>query len=633
MDNTDLYGIKMRASQKSENTNRHLSGAERIVEKENIISCANSLIKRALNHENGKADFINLKIENINREKVLELEALPVILKQVKTKAEGYKQIEYYLKKNGIEYPKKVINMLKECKSLRGAILLDVNTLKRLEPNPERGVRATYMDSDKFNLCTSKNHFNEAIILATKVANAPNIVGEICISDDINYVTGYFASKRNGYIRISKLKEKGDPLGGRIFLYNGKTKKDLENTIDFIEKQPVIVTNIANSQINTNKWEFIEEYTKNIKKENLYRTQNEILEINKSNVKIGNTNFKMFSSNNYLGFANNDEIKKFSAKMLKKYGTGTGGSRLICGNFDLHTQLENKIAKFKNQESAIIFNSGYVTNLTVIPSLFKENDVIFSDELNHASIIDGCRLSKAKTIIFKHADYVDLEEKIKKNAFNKGVIISDAVFSMDGDIADLPKILLLSKKYNLLTYIDEAHSTGVIGKTGRGIVEYYNLNEYPDIIMGTLSKALGAEGGFITGSKLLTDYLRNSARGYIFSTAFAAAPVAAAIKGLELLENDVSYVKKLHENIRYFNKCLHNAGINVSSKTSIFSFIIGDENKALEAAKKLLIQKFFIKAIRYPTVPKGQARLRIVITSQTLKKDMKQLSQILGKIL
>ncbi|MBQ3311221.1 8-amino-7-oxononanoate synthase [bacterium] len=629
----NLYSIKMRASKDIDGRSVHISGAEKIVSENNIANCANTLIKRALNHENGRADFVNVKVEAIENDNILELKALPVTCRVVNSKEDGYLEIQKELEKIGVKSTQKIFERLKEVEPMRGAMLLDINTFERLEPKQDRGLRATYMDSDKYNLSSSKNHFREAIILATKVANAPHIVGEICISDDVNYTIGYFASIKSGYVRITKLKDVGDTFGGRIFLYNGKTQKDLEETIDFIENKPVIVTNVPELKTNTDKWEYLKKNIETLKENQLYRTQSVITNNANSDVQIADKNYKMFASNNYLGLANNDEIKEYAVKMLQEYGTGTGGSRLVCGNFDLHNQLEEKIANFKGCESAIVFNSGYCANVAVLSAMFKENDVIFSDELNHASIIDGCKLSKARTIIYKHNDLADLEEKINKISYEKGVIVSDAVFSMDGDIANLPEILRLAKKYNLFSYIDEAHSTGVLGKTGRGICEYYNLKEHPDILMGTLSKAIGSEGGYIAGKKLLTDYLRNTARSYIFSTSISAAPIAAAIKSFELLQKDNSYVENLHENINYFNKLLQENGIDVVSKTPIFSIIIGDEEKAMRVAEYLMDKKFFIKAIRYPTVAKGQARLRIALNATHSKDDMKELVKILSEVI
>ena len=629
----NLYSIKMRASKNKDGKEKHISGAEKIIAPKNISHCANTLIKRALGHENGSPDFVNLKIEEIPQEKIIKLKALPVTTVNVGSVQEGINEIKNQLKILGIKSSKEILEKMKETAPMRGAMLLDINTLERLEPNKERGIRATYMDSDKYNLSSAKNHFKEAIVLATKVVNAPNIIGEICVSDDINYQIGYFASKSSGYVRITKLKEIGDTFGGRIFLYNGKTPQDLENTINYIEKQCVLVTEVCDVSIKSNKWKYVENSLKNLKKENLYREQSTVSQIEGNSVIINDKKYKMFASNNYLGLANNSEIKDYAKKMLEKYGTGTGGSRLICGNYELHEKLEKIIANFKNCEKSIVFNSGYCANLAVFSSLLTENDVIFSDELNHASIIDGCCLSKAKTIVYKHSDMFDLEEKINSISFEKGIIVSDAVFSMDGDIANLPKILNLAKKHNLFSYIDEAHSTGVLGKTGKGIVEYYNLSEHPDIMMGTLSKAIGSEGGYIAGKECLIEYLRNKARSYIFSTSISAAPIAAAIKSFEILQTNPKIIDKLHKNIKMFNDLLKNFGVNAKSKTPIFSIVIGDEAKTLEVANKLMEQGFFIKAIRYPTVAKGQARLRIALNTLNTEDELKNLAKNIAEVI
>ena len=230
----DLYSIKMRASKNESGNNIHVSGAEKIIDKEEIKTCSQMIISRAMNHENGTPDFINLKIEKIEDE-ILRLKALPITQVNVETAEDGYSEIRKQMMNIGISKADKIIEKIKETNQMRGAMLLDIDTLERLESDQNRGIRATYMDSDKSVFSADKNHFREAIILATKVANAPHIVGEICISDDINYQIGYFASKKTGYIRITKLKEIGDRFGGRIFLYNGKTKEDCEEKINFIE--------------------------------------------------------------------------------------------------------------------------------------------------------------------------------------------------------------------------------------------------------------------------------------------------------------------------------------------------------------------------------------------------------------
>ena len=624
----------MRASKRIQTKEVHISGAERIVQAKNINFVQKILVNRALIHENGCPDFINLKIEEINEKNILKLKALPVKKIEVDSCQKGYEVLIEELIKNGISAPHKILNFLKKTSIMRGAMLLDINHFRRLEPDWERGIRATGMDSDVLCIEKGKNHFREAIVLATKIANAPHIVGEICISDDINYTTGYFASKKSGYVRITKLKEIGDPFGGRIFLYNGKGEQDLKDTIDFIEKKCVIVTHVPQNQINQkDKYQFIINNLQHLKENNLHRTESSISSINRNMIEIEGKKYLNFSSNNYLGFGCLPKIKIDSKNAIDQFGIGTGASRLITGTLSIHRQLEEMIADFKNCEDAIVFNSGYCANVATLSALFEEEDVIFSDELNHASIVDGCRLSKAKTIVYKHNDIQDLEDKIKRVSFRRGVIVSDAVFSMDGDIANLPELLKLAEKYNLFSYLDEAHSTGVLGEYGHGLVEYYHLDKAPDILMGTLSKAIGTEGGFIAGKKILIEYLKNVARSYVFSTAIVPASIAAAIKGFELLKNNNSYVKNLQKNIDFFNLKLKKLNLGFQSKTPIFCIPIGEESKTLNIAQKFLDKGFFVKAIRYPSVKKGEARIRIVINAMHTHQDLENLANNIANVL
>lgn len=364
-----------------------------------------------------------------------------------------------------------------------------------------------------------------------------------------------------------------------------------------------------------------------IKENNLYR---EIKYLSKPQDKftiIDNKNVLLMSSNNYLGLCNNEEVKQSSINALNKYGLGAGGSRLTTGSYILHKELEEKIAKFKNEESSLIFNTGYMANLGVISAICDENYYIFSDELNHASIIDGCRLSKAKTIIYKHNDMYDLEEKIKEINPKYGVIVTDSVFSMDGDICNLPKIIEISNRYNLLTIVDDAHATGVIGKSGRGSSEYFNLK--PDITIGTLSKAIGSEGGFVCASSDIIDYLKNKARSFIFSTALSPSIIAGSIKSIDIIEKNQTLVKKLQSNVKYMVKGLKSIGFDTKSLTPIIPILIGEEKIALKFSEKLLEEGIYIPAIRYPTVKKGEAILRLTLMST---HDFEDLDFALNKI-
>ena len=438
-----LYAVKMRAS----NGDVHLSGAERLVGREQILPVSQSLLKRALNHANGNADAVHLKVEAIECSEVLKVPSLSVTEADASNPAEAFSVLGRLLKENGIDDAESCLSLLKNASPMRGAMLVDIRTLQRCEPDPERGVRATYMDGEKACFDAEKNYFREALILATKVSSAPHIVGELCVSDDCNYTTGYFASKKSGYVRIPNLKAHGDPHGGRIFLYDGTSEKDLAETLFYLEHQAVVVTDLpTDTPVTLDARQRLE----TLKEKHLYRTETVIGAVEGDRVRINGKWYISFTSNDYLGFSQHPEVKASAARALEQYGVGSGGSRLMCGTFELHRQLEQLIADFTGHEAAMVFNSGFAANVSILPALCDEGDVIFSDALNHASLIDGCRLCKAQTLIYRHNDTADLEEKLRSASFKHGVIVSDAIFSMNGGIADGTVLSELAEKYHVL---------------------------------------------------------------------------------------------------------------------------------------------------------------------------------------
>ena len=354
-----------------------------------------------------------------------------------------------------------------------------------------------------------------------------------------------------------------------------------------------------------------------------------------------NKEYLVFGTNNYLGLTHHPQVIKASME-ANEYGTGSTGSRLTTGASFEARELENNISEFKNVESTLIFNTGYMTNLGVIYALTKENDVIFSDQLNHASIIDGTRISKAKVRVYKHKDTEDLERLIKiefeesNNAKNSNFfIVSDGVFSMDGDIAPLPELVEIADKYNCTLIIDEAHATGVIGKTGKGTVEYYkdktgiDLTESVDLQIGTLSKALASEGGFVCGKQVYIEYLINKSRPFIFSTALSPATIASANAALNLLkENSEEYLNNLNENTRLMRKLLCDAGLNiVDGETPIIPIIIGPADLANKISKELEKEGILVSAIRPPSVPKDMSRLRLTVIATHTKEEIEYTAQ------
>lgn len=365
----------------------------------------------------------------------------------------------------------------------------------------------------------------------------------------------------------------------------------------------------------------IKEKLQTIKEKNLYREMRYLSKPQDKYTIIDKMEVLLMSSNNYLGLANNEEVKKAAIDGINEFGLGSGGSRLTTGSYDLHKKLEERIAKFKNCEAALIFNTGYMANVGVISAICDENYYIFSDELNHASIIDGCKLAKGKIIVYKHNNMEDLYDKISTINPTKGIIVTDSVFSMDGDIANIPEIVKIAKEFNLLTVVDDAHATGVIGKNGRGSSEYFNCKV--DITIGTLSKAVASEGGFVCADEYIIDYLKNKARSFIFSTALSPGIINGAIKSFELIES-TDRVQRLNNNIKYINKKLNEIGIETGGNrdSPIIPIFIGDEDLAMNTSKSLLENGIYIPAIRYPTVPLNKSILRMTIMSTHDKKDL-----------
>lgn len=369
-------------------------------------------------------------------------------------------------------------------------------------------------------------------------------------------------------------------------------------------------------------------------KEGLFINIREIQSPIGSITKINGSEVVNLCSNNYLGFADDHEIKEAAKSAIDKFGVGPAAVRTIAGTTSLHVLLEKKLAEFKKAEDVITYQSGFCANLAVIPAVVGEGDYIFSDELNHASIIDGCKLSKAEVVRYKHLDVKDLEEKISEvkktlkkdlqnNTERKFLIVTDGVFSMDGDIAPLPQIVNIADKYGVLLLVDDAHGEGVLGKGGRGIVDHYSLHGRVDIEIGTMSKAFGVVGGVAAGKQEIISWLRQRSRPFLFSSAMTIPDVAACIKAVEILEKSEGRVKNLWKNAEYLRSGLQKLGFDTgASKTPIIPVMLGDEKLAKLFSKTLFDEGVFAVAITYPTVAKGKARIRVMNSAAHSKKNL-----------
>ena len=369
---------------------------------------------------------------------------------------------------------------------------------------------------------------------------------------------------------------------------------------------------------------WIDEELAELREKGLFKNIKTIESAIDAEITIDGKKFLNFCSNNYLGFANDNKLKEEAKKAIDNYGVGPAAVRTISGTLDLHIELEKELAKFKKVEAAILFQSGLCANIATIPVLVGSEDVIFSDELNHASIIDGCRLSKAKVVVYRHCDSKDLEEKIKENfSFRRKLVVTDGVFSMDGDIAPLDEIYKVSNKYGCMLMVDDAHGEGVLGLSGRGIVDHFKLHGKVDVEVGTLSKALGVVGGCVAGKAKIVEILRQKGRPFLFSSAMTPADTRAAIEAIKILEKSDRQVKKLWDNAKYFKDHMRKLGFDIgNSVTPITPIMLGDAKLAVEFSKKLYEEGIFAVAIGYPTVPMGKARIRVMLSAAHTKEDL-----------
>jgi 8-amino-7-oxononanoate synthase len=332
----------------------------------------------------------------------------------------------------------------------------------------------------------------------------------------------------------------------------------------------------------------------------------------------------LLCTNDYLGLANHPSVKRAAGEALEQYGAGAGASRLVSGTLPPHAELEAALARFKGTEAALVFGSGYLANLGTISALETQGDVIYSDEMNHASIVDACRLSRATTKVFRHADTDALEAMLANDlAYGRRLIVTDGIFSMDGDIAPLPKLAALAAEYDCCLMVDDAHATGVLGLGGKGTAAHFGLGGSIEIQMGTLSKALGSYGAFVAGSRELVDFLVNRARSFIFTTALPPASAAAALEALSIVEREPERRERLWQNAVLLKDGLASAGFDTgASETFIIPVMIGDARQCVRMAQTLLEEGVFAQAIRPPSVPEGTSRLRVVPTSEHLSSDI-----------
>ncbi|MDO3659486.1 glycine C-acetyltransferase [Bacillus sp. C28GYM-DRY-1] len=374
----------------------------------------------------------------------------------------------------------------------------------------------------------------------------------------------------------------------------------------------------------TKEFEFLKTELDKMKENHTWQEIKQLESMQGPSVTVNHKNVIQLSSNNYLGFTSHPRLIKAAQEGVQQFGAGTGSVRTIAGTFTMHQELEKKLAAFKKTEAALVFQSGFTTNQGVLSSILSKEDIVISDELNHASIIDGIRLTKADKKVYQHVDMSDLERVLRKSMnFRMRLIVTDGVFSMDGNIAPLPDIVELAEKYDAFVMVDDAHASGVLGENGRGTVNHFGLDGRVHIQVGTLSKAIGVLGGYAAGSKVLIDYLRHKGRPFLFSTSHPPAVTAACMEAIDVLLEEPEHMERLWENADYFKSMLVKMGLTLTqSETPILPILIGDEGVAKQFSDQLLSRGVFAQSIVFPTVAKGKARIRTIITAEHTKEEL-----------
>jgi len=372
----------------------------------------------------------------------------------------------------------------------------------------------------------------------------------------------------------------------------------------------------------------------NLKRDGLFRERRVINSAQGATISIGGKNFLNFSSNDYLGFANNRELKQHMVNAINEYGIGAGSSQLVTGHIEPHEKLEKKLATFFNKKSALVFSSGYHANLAIASTLINKNTIIFQDKLNHASLVDAALLSKGKLVRYRHCDLIHLKSLLEKYKGNELVVMTDGVFSMDGDYAPLIGITKLCRTYNALLIVDDAHGIGVLGENGAGIAEEMGLEKKIDLLIGTFGKSFGAAGAFIVGSETIIEAFIQKARTYIYTTALLPSLAATIIHTLNMIKESNDMRLHIRELVADYKKLSKKAGVRVSKFDShIQPLIIGGANETIQVSKALYKKNILVSAIRPPTVPKDTSRLRISITAAHTKKDISFLVKTISNIL
>ncbi|WCC81152.1 aminotransferase class I/II-fold pyridoxal phosphate-dependent enzyme [Cutibacterium equinum] len=601
----------------------HVSGAETLVPADMIGQTVEGLTHRALSPDHTvKARQVRLSVDQLDVEPTV-VPALPTDLIECPDVDSARRHFREVLARF-VPNPDEILGILTAAPTMRGAAMVEVGSGRRLETDPLRGVRVTRFgdltDSAPGTTLAHKKHRHEAVLLASKVAGAPGVCAELCISDDPHYTRGYVCLD-GVYTTVTNVKADGDPNGGRVILVDTSCADPVLIT-DWLENHPVLIgpaTHPSRTRVNASWHDHIHARLDSWQASGLERHPRTFASPQLPDAVTTDGPTLLFSSSDYLGMSTEPLVQQAMINTVGQLGCSSGGSRLTTGTSVAHRQAEHEIATWLGYQQAVLMASGYQANIAILQLLAGPDVTVISDADNHASLIDGCRLARARTVIVPHQDIEAVDAALEDVTTERTIVLTEGVYSMGGDLAPVADLVRIAHRHGALAIVDDAHGIGTIGPTGRGVTEGLPQDLRPDVLLGTASKALGVEGGFVCADDTLATLIRQCARGYVFSSAPSPAIAAGVAASVHHLRTDVSRVRRLQATVARARRDLYEAGL-ISAPAShdlgpILRVPVGAEERAVEAQEELARRGLIVGAIRYPAVPRGEAILRVCLNA------------------
>ena len=633
------WSVRMRATGTLDGEPYHVSGAESLVAPGMIEQTVAGLTQRALAPGHTvKARQVRVSLDQLDVKPTV-IPALPTELKECPDPVAARQYFVDVLSRF-VPHPAEALRVLTEGPTMRGAAMVEAGTGRRLEADPLRGVRVTKFgdltESAPGTSLAHKKHHHEAVLLASKVAAAPGVLAELCISDDPHYTRGYVCAD-GVYTTVTNVKADGDPNGGRVILVD-TTRADPTTITAWLENHPVLIGPATASGPKATSWhDHLCGRLNAWRAAGLERRPRTFCSAQDPDAITTDGPALLFSSSDYLGLSTEPKVQQAMMNTVRRLGSSSGGSRLTTGTSVAHHQAEHEIAAWLRYPQAVFMASGYQANIATIQLLADPHVTVISDAENHASLIDGCRLARARTVVVPHADLDAIDTALDRVTTDRALVLTEGVYSMGGDVTAVGELVEIAHRHGALVVVDDAHGIGTVGPTGRGATEGLSASQRPDVLLGTASKALGVEGGFACVDETLAALMRNCARGYVFSSAPSPVIAAAVATSVQYLRTETTRVRRLQANVAQARHLLAEAGLIPPSaahdRGPIIRVPVGSESRAVAAQEALARRGLMVGAIRYPAVAKGDAILRICLTARHTDEHIRILVTSLREVL